>query len=333
VRLLAAPTPDRLTGLVGSSPAMRRIQQQLADLGDSSAPVLLQGEVGTGRAMMARALHALGRRRDGPLVAANCSTGPESLLESELFGHERGAFEGAGARRIGRIEEAEGGTLYLEGVDGLSPALQSRVLRIFTEYSIERLGGRRPVPVDVRVVASTDRDLADLVARREFHGDLAARLNKVRIEIPPLRERIDDVVPLALHFAARSAEGYARRIDGIAAGAVRLLEAHRWPGNVLELRNAVDRAVVRARGRWIDAGDLEFDERSLWPVARGQPDAGYAPTRSLADVERDHIRKVLRHTQGAMGQAADILGIHRNTLTRKVERYGLREEFPDGGRD
>jgi DNA-binding NtrC family response regulator len=279
---------------------------------------------------VARALHALGRRRNGLFVPVNCSALPEHLLESELFGHERGAVEGALARRIGRIERAEGGTLFLEEVDGLSPILQSRVLRIFTEYSIERVGGGQPVPIDARVVASTDRDLDELVERGEFRGDLASRLTAIRIEIPPLRERTEDIVPLALHFASRFAERYARKIEGITDEAIRLLETHGWPGNVLELRNVLDRAVLRARGRWIDAGDLALDAGPPRLSARSQADAGYPPTRSLADVERDHIRKVLHYTRGVMGQAADILGIHRNTLTRKVDQYGLREESAEG---
>jgi DNA-binding NtrC family response regulator len=328
-RLADAPATRGGSGLVAASASMAELLRRVADVGNTSRAVLLVGEAGTGKEMLARAIHDTGRRRVGPFITVNCAALPERLLELELFGHERGAVQGAAARRTGRIERAEGGTLFLAELRGLGPILQARLLRVFTEHSIERVGGSRAVPVDVRIVASTDEDLTDEVDRGAFRRDLWDRLSAVRLEVPPLRDRPEDVVPLALHFADRFAERYGRELDGISDEAVRLLETHAWPGNVLELRNVMDRAVVQARGRWIHALDLGLGSGPPRLSPRSAADAGYPPTRSLADVERDHIRKVLKYTNGAMGQAAEILGIHRNTLTRKVDQYGLREESDD----
>jgi DNA-binding NtrC family response regulator len=331
IPLEPASTPVRPGGIIAASPAMAGVLDRLAELGGSSVHVLVRGEPGTGKELLAQALHSMSRRRTGPFVSVNCAAIPERLLEVELFGHERGAFPGSPARKIGRIERAEGGTLFVDEVGELPPILQARFLRVLEERRIERIGGEHPVPVDVRMVAATDRDLEPDARDGSFRRDLLSRLSAVQFEVPPLRERRPDLLPLALHFARHFAERYRREMEGITEEAVRLLETHSWPGNVRELRNVMDRAVLRSRTGWIDAADLGLETGAPRISTPSGADAGYPPTRSLAEVERDHIRKVLRYTRGAMGQAAEVLGIHRNTLTRKVDQYELRDDIEGGG--
>ncbi len=326
-----APASEGRGGIIAASPEMAAVLERLAEVCTSSVNVLIQGESGTGKELLAQALHSMSRRRTGPFVTVNCAAIPERLLEAELFGHERGAFEGSPARKIGRIERAEGGTLLVDEVGELPPILQARLVRVLDEGRIERIGGNRPIAVDVRVVAATDRALEPAVEEGRFRRDLLGRLSAVRIQVPPLRDRLADLVPLALHFARHFAERYRRDMEGVTEEAVRLLETHSWPGNVRELRNVMDRAVLRSRTGWIDAPDLGLEAGAPRLSTPSTADAGYPPTRSLAEVEQDHIRKVLRYTRGAMGQAAELLGIHRNTLTRKVDQYGLREDIEGGG--
>jgi DNA-binding NtrC family response regulator len=312
------------TRLLGASPGITRVFDLIARVADTPATVLVTGESGTGKELVARALHDAGGRRTGPFVAVNCAAIPEHLLESELFGHERGAFTGAVAQKAGRFERASGGTIFLDEIGDMSLVLQAKILRALEEREVERLGGTAPVPVDVRVVAATHRALPDRIAEGEFREDLYYRLAVIRIELPPLRDRAEDVEPLALHFAATFAHTYGRRLRWISLDALRRIRAYTWPGNVRELRNVIDRAVLLCRGSTLSSDDLLLGE----DAPRGSPrepveEGGYSPTLSLSDVEARHIRSVIRHTGGHLGEAARVLGIHRNTLTRKVQEYGI----------
>jgi len=315
-------------GLVGSGKVMMGIVRAIAELGDSNATVLITGESGTGKELVARAVHWASPRRDAPFLAINCAAIPEALLESEFFGHEKGAFTGAVATRKGRFERADGGSLFLDEVGDMSVVLQAKLLRALEEREIERVGGDTPIPTDVRVVAATNQRLETRVQERAFREDLYYRLAVARIHVPPLRERLEDLPELAVHFVARFGSEYGKAIRGVTDDALRLLSAHGWPGNIRELRNVLDRAVLNQQGGWIRPEDLQLgdDAPTFSPVDRGPPDAGYPPGLSLEAVERDHISRVLAFTGGALTDAARILGIHRNTLTRKVARYGLGPE-------
>jgi two-component system response regulator HydG len=324
------PGGAREPELVGTSPALAVVLETLVRVAPTSATVLVTGESGTGKELVARGLHALSPRAAAPFVAVNCAAIPEPLLESELFGHERGAFTGAVARRAGRFERAEGGTLFLDEIGDMSPLLQAKVLRALEERSIERVGGEEAWPVDVRIVAATNQGLREGIELGRFREDLYHRLAVVELHIPPLRQRASDVRELALHFAARFAERYDRPVRAITVEALRRLESYVWPGNVRELRNVMDRAVLLASGGVLRSGDLRLGAGSPRSSARAaaERDAGYPPTLSLEEVEADHIRRVLAHLGGHMGNAAAALGIHRNTLTRKVQEYGIEGTSP-----
>jgi DNA-binding NtrC family response regulator len=311
--------------LVGDSPAMADVFETLARVARSSATVLVTGESGTGKELVARALHGASERRDGPFVPVNCAAIPEHLLESELFGHERGAFTGAVARRIGRFERAHGGTLFLDEIGDMSLVLQAKILRVLEERSLERVGAEGTTTVDVRVVAATHQELSRRIEEGEFREDLYYRLAVVELRLPPLRERGRDIRKLGLHFAAHFAERYDRPVSAVTETALRRLEAHLWPGNVRELRNVLDRAVLLAGGSVLRSGDLRLGAGSPHAAPRSEitSPAPYPPTLSLQEVEADHIRRVIAFTGGRMGQAAKILGIHRNTLTRKASEFGL----------
>ncbi len=332
VRIADGEVAPEGSGLVGSGAAMMEIVRAVARVGDSSATVLLTGESGTGKELVARALHWASPRRDGPFVAINCAAVPEPLLESEFFGHERGAFTGAVGRKRGRFERADGGTLFLDEVGDMSLVLQAKLLRTLEEREVERVGSEKGLPVDVRIAAATNRILRERVVEGSFRDDLFHRLAVAELHLPPLRERMEDLEELVVHFASLFSERYGRSVRGVSEGAFRRLRAHHWPGNVRELRNVVDRAVLNCRGGWIREGDLKLngDVSALSPGGGTNEIGGYSPNTSLEEVERDHIARVLDHTDGVMQAAAEILGIHRNTLTRKVERYGLRSD--EGGR-
>ncbi len=314
--------------LVGGGPQMMRVVRAVAQVGDSPATVLLTGESGTGKELVARALHWASPRRDGPFVAINCAAVPEHLLESEFFGHERGAFTGAVAMKRGRFERADGGTLFLDEVGDMSLILQAKLLRTLEEREIERVGSESGLPVDVRILAATNRALRERIAAGKFRDDLYHRLAVAEIHLPPLRDRMEDLEELVIHFVSRFSARYGRSVRGVGLDVFRRLRTHPWPGNVRELRNVLDQAVLSCRGEWIREGDLKLGEDSpslSLHLERAGP-AGYSPTDSLEEVERDHINRVLEFTGGAMKEAAEILGIHRNTLTRKVRLYGLSRE-------
>ena len=311
--------------LVGRSPRLMEVFGMVARVAPSPATVLVTGESGTGKELVARAIHGASGRARGPFVAVNCAAIPEDLLESELFGHERGAFTGAVAKKLGRFERANGGTLFLDEIGDMSLVLQAKILRVLQEREIERLGGEERIPVDVRIVAATHRDLPARIAEGEFREDLFYRLAVVRLHLPPLRERGADVRALALHYTARYAVEFGRGIGFIAASALVRLEGHGWPGNVRELRNVLERAVLTAPGDTLRQEDIELDA-PRGEVAEGEVLPGYHARLSMAEVEKLHIERVLDETRGQLGRAAEILGLHRNTVSRKAQEYGILEE-------
>jgi DNA-binding NtrC family response regulator len=306
--------------LVGRSAAMLEVYKLMARVGPSAATVLIQGESGTGKEVVARAIHLDGPKVSGRFVAVNCAAIPENLLESELFGHEKGAFTGAIARKIGRFEQAIGGTLFLDEVADMSLALQAKILRAVQEREVERVGGGEPIPVDVRLIAATNRDLREAITQGTFREDLYFRLAVVPIRLPPLADRGDDLVLLTAYFTREFAGRYGKRIGAISDEALDLLRLHTWVGNVRELRNVIERAVIVATGDVVRAEHLPDELRGAGPVVT---DRSQAALPTLAELEARHIARVLAHTHGQVGAAAEMLGIHRNTLTRKMKEYGL----------
>ena len=318
-RLLSAkrppPTgaPADANELIGSSAPMREIAKQIGRLADNDATILLTGETGTGKEVVARAIHRHGRRAARPFVAVNCAAIPAGLLESQLFGHARGAFTGAVAAATGSFRDADGGTLFLDEIGEMDPAMQAKLLRVLQDRVVTPLGGR-PVPIDVRIISATNRDLQALVHAGKFREDLFWRLSVVPLHLPPLRERLADIVPLAEHFLA----GTGRRLS--AAAAARLL-SHHWPGNVRELRNAMERAAALAQSPLIDANDLAFLQGEA-PTAETDWLAGDLPA-AVARLEAAMIRRALEAAGGNRAEAARRLNIHRQLLYEKMRRYDL----------
>jgi two-component system, NtrC family, response regulator HydG len=309
-------------GLIGNSPGFRAALDTLRQAAPTSATVLLQGESGTGKELAARLLHDLSPRVNGPFVPINCAAIPETILESELFGYERGAFTGATTRKEGRFERAHGGTLFLDEVGEMSPSVQVKLLRVLQDGMVDRLGGTQPIQVDVRIVAATNKDLAAEVKAGRFREDLFYRLNVVAVHLPPLRERPEDVPLLASAFLRQLAEKNSKAVAGFTPAALTALEAYDWPGNVRELLHAVERAVVLTRGDLVDVGDLPEAVRLARP---GETSAG-APVLSIPigtpmeEIERLAIRETLRHTRGDKNLAARLLGVAPRTIYRKLER-------------
>jgi two-component system response regulator HydG len=314
--------PAALPALVTESPAMKRLLALIGQLAATDATVLLQGESGTGKELIARTLHARSPRGRGPFVAINCAAIPEALLESELFGHERGAFTGAAHRKPGRIEVAHGGTLFLDEVAELAPTCQAKVLRVLQERQVDRLGGVHPLPVDVRVIAASNAALKELVEHQRFREDLYYRLNVITLRVPPLRERLEDVLPLAQFFVRQHAERAGRVVHGFAAQAVEALRAHAWDGNVRELDNRVLRAVILAAGPEIEPDDLELPADGHCRAGVLEAEASPKST-TLAEIARDHLVAALERCGGRRSVAAKMLGIDRSTLWRRLRRYGL----------
>jgi DNA-binding NtrC family response regulator len=302
----------RLERMLGTSPAMKTVLEQVAEVAASNATVLLLGESGTGKELVARAIHWDGPRAGGPFVAVNCAAIPDTLLESELFGHEKGSFTGATQRRRGLVAEADGGTLFLDEIAEMPLTLQPKVLRVLQDRMVRPVGGREETVVDVRVISATNRDLHDLVRAGRFREDLYYRLAVIPIRLPSLRERPEDISLLAAHFLERAAATLGKRIEGFDEEATAWLAQHRWPGNVRELENVVERAVTLARGPRIALADLKIEFAS--GVA---PSAGPRPT--LAELEREYIRRVLQETKGDKRAAARILGVSVRTLQRRAE--------------
>jgi len=317
-----APAPSAQRGLIGRSSAMLAVSKAIALCARGSATVLITGESGTGKEVVARLIHQHSGL-SGPFVAVNCAAIVDTLLESELFGHERGAFTGAQARKLGKLEQADGGTLFLDEVGELAPGLQAKLLRALQEHTFERVGGNETLTSDARIIAATNRDLMTDVAAGRFREDLAYRLRVVEIALPPLRERREDIPLLVEGLLARIAEHQRVRRPAVSDAALRALCAYHWPGNVRELENVLTGALVSVRD-----GVLTPDLLHL-PTARAASGsagaAGGGPDlRSLDEVEAEHIQQVLDHTGGHKARSCEILGISRPALDRKILKYGLR---------
>jgi len=311
--------------VIGSSPAFRRMMTLLEQVAGSSATVLVQGESGTGKELVARTIHARSARSRGPFVAVNCAALPETLLESELFGYEKGAFTGAAGRKEGRFELADGGTLFLDEVSDLSAVTQPKILRVLQEGEFERLGGTKTLRVDVRIVAATNQGLAQMVREKRFREDLYYRLNVITMTVPPLRERSEDIRVLAQHFLRVYAAKNNRRLEGFTDDAIRRLEAYAWPGNVRELENVIERGVVLTPGALMDMTDLPPEIAGATPLPEGVLSIRIGTP--LAEVEARLLEETLRVTKGNKTLTAKLLGIDPRTVSRKLER---QEESGEG---
>jgi len=316
--------------IIGQSAALKKILQQVATVAPTDSAVLLCGETGTGKELIARAIHNLSGRRERTLVKLNCAAIPTGLLESELFGHEKGAFTGAIAQRIGRFELANKGTLLLDEVGEIPLDLQPKLLRVLQEQEFERLGSSRTIKTDARLIAATNVDLPQMVADKKFRSDLFYRLNVFPITIPPLRERVDDIPLLIGYFAQKHALRMNKRVDEISKETVDALCSYPWPGNVRELENFIERSVILSSGSELQAPLSELTLTTSMPVNSGTPASAPAPAataRSLEDVERRHIAEILEQTRGVIGGkggAAEILGLPTSTLRNRMKKLGLR---------
>lgn len=316
------------TDLIGFSPAFRAVLDEVRIVASTDSTVLIRGETGTGKEVVARAIHEASPRRKGRFVAVNCAAIPRELMESELFGHERGAFTGAVSQNIGRFQSAEGGTLFLDEIGDLPLELQPKLLRALQERQFERLGGGRTFEVDVRVIAATNQDLWRMVQDRNFRADLFYRLNVFPIALPPLRERREDIAMLVEHFLQKFAQRQGKTINHIPNGVLATLENHHWPGNIRELQNCIERAVIKATGAVLE----------LSTVGSTLEDFTTGPVRTLADAERAHITAMLREANWVIGGphgAATKLGLARTTLLGKMKRLRIakptQEVAEDGG--
>jgi two-component system response regulator AtoC len=319
--------------IIGENSKLRQVSQQLHRAAVTDATVLLEGESGTGKELFARALHALSPRNDGPFVAINCAAIPDTLLETELFGYEKGAFTGAGARKPGRFELAHRGTLFLDEIGDLPLPLQAKILRALEEKQFERVGGTQSLNVDVRVVAATNRQLKQRVAERQFREDLYFRLSVFPIQIPPLRERVDDVLILARHFVEKFSRDLNKKALTLAPGAIDELLVYQWPGNVRELQNCIERAVILTEGDAIHARHLNLSSRQVAPPPVASPWdqidlSGTIPDalrRVTEEVERRKIAQALQDCNGNKAHVADALHIGYKMLLQKMKTYGIAE--------
>jgi DNA-binding NtrC family response regulator len=330
-RQLLERNADGLQGLVGASTPMQKVYRTAKQVAPSRATVLITGESGTGKGELARAIHALSPRRDKPLVSLHCAALAETLLESELFGHEKGSFTGAEKRRVGRFELANEGTLFLDEIGEIPLLTQVKLLRVLQEKAFERVGGNEPVSVDVRLIAATNRDLAADVRDGRFREDLFYRLNVVQIDMPPLRVRGGDVLVLADHFLRKFAHENHKRIEGFTDTARTKILGYRWPGNVRALENAIERAVVLCTGALVDEADLPFDS-AVEPLGSIR-----IPGTTMAELERHAILKTLEATDGSTTKAAELLGISVRTIQYRLHEYGVTAKraalVREGGHD
>jgi two-component system nitrogen regulation response regulator GlnG len=346
---------DYESGIVGRSEPMQQVFKMIGQVAATDATALITGESGTGKELVARAIYHHSNRNNQPFLAVNCAAIPEQLLESELFGHERGAFTGATLQRIGKFEQCNGGTIFLDEIGDMTPATQTKILRVLQSGTFERVGGNTPLRVDVRIIAATNKPLEEAVAARQFREDLFYRLNVVRLHIPPLRERRDDVRLLVNYFLKKFARDQETAPKSISTGVVKALEAYHWPGNVRELENVVRRALVVAKGDAILLSDLPAEivgqsssaasasaPISSAPTTVGDPGATdvVSLTRKLFQwarkdpklklipaVERELVLQALKETSGNQVQAAKLLGITRATLRKRIEKFGIQREL------
>ena len=318
---------DRPLAMVGESYAIRQLREQVAMAAPTNGRVLIYGENGTGKELVARMVHALSRRGSGPFVEVNCAAIPEELIESELFGHVKGSFTGAVSDRRGKFEAADGGTIFLDEVGDMSLKTQAKVLRVLQEQVVEPVGGRSGVKVDVRVLAATNKDLPAEIRANRFREDLYFRLNVIPIFVPPLRERRDDIPLLAEFFMAGFAREYGRRVKTLDASATGVLQAYGWPGNVRELRNVIERLIIMVPLDTITARDLAFLEGPASPGGTAAADTVPAGTLPLHEArnefERAYILRVMKEQQGNISRTADVLGVERSNLYRKMRGLGI----------
>ncbi|UCE66142.1 MAG: sigma-54-dependent Fis family transcriptional regulator [Candidatus Zixiibacteriota bacterium] len=306
-------------GIIGESKAIKNVLADVHRIAQSDATILIRGESGTGKELVANAIHNASPRAKGPFLAVNCASLPETLLESELFGYEKGAFTGAVSRRLGRFELAGKGTIFLDEIGDITPAIQVKLLRVLESKKIQRLGSGKDIPVDIRILTATNRDLESKMQNSEFREDLFYRLNVIPLTIPPLRERRDDILPLTEHFIKKYSVKNNKNIKGITAEAKDLLLNHSWPGNVRELENLIERAIVLVPGDVIDLKDLD-------PFIAQRP-ASPAPgfdNLNLEHIEKQAIIEALKRTAGSLTKASEILGIHRNSIRLKINKYGIK---------
>ncbi len=321
-----APLPlfSASQALLGESDAMAVLREQIRRIAPTDATVLVRGESGVGKELVARSLHEHSGRRTAPFFCLNCAALSESLLESELFGHEKGSFTGAGERKQGKFELAHTGTLFLDEVGELSPAIQAKFLRVLEGHPFHRIGGSTPITADVRLIAATNQDLEAAVKAGQFRSDLYFRLHVVQIHVPALRERRSDIPLLARYFVQQAAQQSLRPIEGLTQAALDRLTGYPWPGNVRELKNTIQRSVILCPGDVLDAPDLHFsqlEEGSTAALLAADADTGQ---HSLKEVELKHILAVLERTQWNKSRAAEILGIERSTLDRKLKRNNVQ---------
>lgn len=328
-RFLVEPAADRF---IGESPATTLVKEKIEQVAKSDITVLIQGESGTGKELVAEAIQRKSNRASGPFVTLNCAALPENLIESELFGYEKGAFTGAGARKRGKFEIASGGTIFLDEIGDMALNTQAKVLRVIQEREVERLGGVKPLKVDVRIIAATHKDLKELIEKKQFREDLFYRINVVNIQLAPLRERSEDIPPLVEHFVKIAAVKANREIKGVTPKAMTALKNFKWPGNVRQLQNIIEGAAVFIKGNTIDLEYLPEEVRlgfapesncNMFDWIAEQIDQGKTLDEMVAQIEKEMISRILRDTEGNQSKAAQLLGIKRGTLQYKMKAYEL----------
>jgi len=315
--------------IIGSSDAIERVKKMVLKVASSSSTVLIRGESGTGKEKVARAIHSASPRSAGLFQAINCAALNENLLESELFGHEKGSFTGASGQRKGLFETASGGSLFLDEIGDITPAMQVKLLRALQEREVTRVGGNRPIPVDVRIIAATNRDLEALVKDGRFREDLYYRINVIPIQIPPLRERRDDIPPLVDHFIAKHAQAEGRKIRGLSGEARKLIMEYAWPGNVRQLESAIERAILLAETDRIEAEDLPFEIRQA-----SEPATNFAfklPPEGISfeELERSLIIQAMEQSGWNITRAAKLLGLSFRTLQYRLDKFGIKKRSDD----
>lgn len=321
---LKEQTEARYGQIIGEAPAMKQVYDWIGRVAPSESTVMIYGESGTGKELVARAIHASSSRRDGPFVRVNCGALAESLLDSELFGHEKGAFTGADRRRRGRFELADGGTIFLDEIATISTMTQVRLLRVIQERELERVGGERTIPVDVRIIAATNTPAEELLASEDFRKDLFYRLHVVPIVLPPLRNRVEDIPLLVDHFVAKLRERTNSSVGGVEAKAMDRLTGYAWPGNVRELENVIERALLLADGPTINAGDLPaMNAGDLLPRTDDLPESGKNLNAVVEGIEERLLRQALERAGGVKAEAARLLGLKSSAFYYKLEKYGI----------